>query len=160
MSVIGALVTYGTCFVSAFVPVVNAEAYLLGVAAFTDVSSLWVLALMAALGQMTGKLVFYCVGRGALALPWVARKGERAGRWRARLEAWQARANEHRVWAFVLVAVSAFIGLPPFALVSVLAGTLRLRALLFTVLGLAGRFARFSVVLAVPGLTSALFGWP
>ena len=46
-----------------------------------------------------------------------------------------------------LVLVSAFSGFPPFAILAVLAGQLRMHLALFFVLGLAGRWLRFTAVL-------------
>jgi membrane protein YqaA with SNARE-associated domain len=55
----------------------------------------------------------------------------------------------------VTVFVSAVTGLPPFALVSALAGAWQLRLPSFFVLGLTGRSARFAGVLLVP----QVLGW-
>ena len=43
--------------------------------------------------------------------------------------------------------LSAFSGFPPFAILSVLAGQLRMSLTLFFVLGLVGRWLRFTAVL-------------
>lgn len=150
--------TYVTCVVSAFVPIVNAEAYLLGLTLTSEGPSVWLLALAAALGQMTGKLVFYYIGRGALTLPRLARKGRDAGRWQRRLDAWRDKAARRPVWALGMVGLSAFVGLPPFAVVSVLAGTLPLHVVRFALVGLVGRYGRFALLLALPGVASKIFG--
>jgi membrane protein YqaA with SNARE-associated domain len=52
------------------------------------------------------------------------------------------------VAAGALVFVSALTGLPPFAVLSVLAGQLRMSLALFLGLGFAGRWLRFAGVLA------------
>lgn len=146
------LVTFGYCIISALVPLVNAEAYLLGVAALTHAPNVWTLAGCAAGGQMVGKVVYYLAGRGAVRLPRMMRRKQRPGRWAARLERWRERAEERPVYAAGLVLLSAFVGLPPFAAISVLAGVVRLPAWLFVPLGLAGRYGRFAALLAIPGL--------
>ena len=46
-----------------------------------------------------------------------------------------------------LVFLSAFTGFPPFAVLSVLAGQLRMSLTLFLALGLVGRWLRFAAVL-------------
>ena len=148
----------GVAFGSAFVPVVNIEAYLgayLVVGDGRDWASMVVLALVAAVGQMAGKTILYFVGRGALhiRLPrgrgLSARNTERVARWRRRIE--------QRPWLAVpLLLLSALVGLPPYAVVSVLAGVLRINVAVFVLTGLAGRFARFLAVLAGVGLVEDL----
>lgn len=134
-------------FVSALVPVVNIEAYLAVRAAVAGTGSVWWLAPAAALGQMAGKLVWYQVGASSLNWRWVRRKIEKP-RAMARLELWRARTHERPVLAGALVLVSAVLGLPPFAVLAVVAGQLRMSLPIFLVLGLAGRWLRFAAVLA------------
>jgi membrane protein YqaA with SNARE-associated domain len=136
-------------FVSAFVPVVSIELALVA-AATTGSSGRLLLAqvLAAAAGQMVGKSCFFLGGRGVL----VWRKRDQAPRppRSERLSRLMARAARQRAAAASTVFVSAFTGLPPFALVSTLAGAWRLRLAAFFVVGLAGRSARFGSVLFVP----------
>ena len=65
----------------------------------------------------------------------------------ARLEKWRVRTHERPVVTGGLVFLSAFSGFPPFAIVAVLAGQLRMQLALFFTLGLAGRWLRFAAVL-------------
>ena len=139
-----ALVVLG--FGSALIPVLNIEAYLAIRAAVSDVDSIWALALAAALGQMLGKLVWYRLGASSLGWGWVRRKVEKP-KAKARLELWRARTHQRPVVAGALVLVSGFSGLPPFAVLSVLAGQLRMNVMLFFTLGLLGRWLRFATVL-------------
>ena len=133
-------------FTSALVPVINIEAYLALLAAVSDVGSVWVLALTAAVGQMFGKLLWYRIGASSLGWGWVRRKVEKP-KARARLELWRARTHQRPVVAGALVFVSAVTGLPPFAVLSVVAGQLRMNLTLFLGLGLLGRWVRFAAVL-------------
>lgn len=133
-------------FASALVPIVNVEAYLAIRAAVVGSGSLWLLALAAAVGQMLGKLVWYQIGASSLGWAWVRRRVERP-RARARLELWRARTHDRPVLAGTLVLVSAFCGLPPFAVLAVVAGQLRMSLPLFLSLGLLGRWLRFATVL-------------
>jgi membrane protein YqaA with SNARE-associated domain len=137
-------------FVSAFVPVVSIELALV-VAAATGTSGRLLVAqvLVAAAGQMVGKCCFFVGGRTAIT-SWTRRKKPHRSRGGRRLGALVARAARQRAAATVTVFVSAVTGLPPFALVSTLAGAWRLRLSSFFVLGLAGRSARFAGVLLVP----------
>jgi membrane protein YqaA with SNARE-associated domain len=74
----------------------------------------------------------------------------------ARLETWRTRTHERPVVAGALVFVSAFSGFPPFAILSVIAGQLRMQLALFFGLGLAGRWLRFTAVLGGAGWLAQL----
>lgn len=146
------LATFGYCIVSALVPVVNAEAYLIALASLTDPPNVWALAGVAAGGQMLGKILFYYAGRAGLRLPGLLRTKQRPGRWARRLERWRERAEERPLYAAGLVLLSAFVGVPPFAAVAVLAGVVRLPAWAFFPLGLVGRYGRFAACLVAPAV--------
>jgi membrane protein YqaA with SNARE-associated domain len=136
----------GVGLASALLPVVNIEAYLGVRGSLADHPGVWVLALVAALGQMAGKVVWYYLGASALSWGWVRRKVE-TPKARARLEKWRARVHERPAFTGALTFGSALAGLPPFAILAVLAGQLRMSLLLFFALGLAGRWLRFAAVL-------------
>ncbi|MBZ2199267.1 YqaA family protein [Occultella gossypii] len=149
---------FGYCLLSAIVIVLPAEVYLLAVALVSDVPAVW-LALAGAVGQVAGKMLYYLLGRGVLDLAHLRKRSTAKGRWvdgMDRVEAWCRR----HVWGPSLItAVSAFAGVPPYALVSVLAGTVRMRWWLFALISVAGRWLRFWAVMAVPHLLpDALFG--
>lgn len=158
------LTLLGVAFLSALVPVLNLEVYLGGLAVFGDDAGVWdvvVLSGVAAVGQMAGKMLFFLAGRGVLVLPKRLRHdaakppSPRRARAAARLARWQERV-EARPWlATGFVAVSASVGIPPFAVVSVLAGTMRVPLVVFAVAGLLGRWARFAFVLAVVGVSTS-----
>lgn len=133
-------------FASALVPLVNIEAYLGVRAGVASLDSVWLLAFVAAVGQMLGKVVWYYIGASALHWGWVRRKVEKPKN-AARLELWRARTHDRPVLTGVLVLVSAFTGFPPFAVLAVLAGQLRMSLTLFVVVGLLGRWLRFAAVL-------------
>lgn len=151
------LAVLGVGVLSALVPLVNIEAYLGVRGAVADVDRLWLLGFVAALGQMIGKVVWYYLGASALSWGWVRRKVE-TPKAQARLETWRHRTHERPVVAGGLVLLSAFSGLPPFAVVAVVAGQLRMQLALFFSLGLVGRWLRFALVLGgaewVSGLIS------
>lgn len=138
--------TFGVCFVSALIPLVNAEAYLGGVGVLHDEAEVWALAAAAGLGQMAGKVVWYLLGRSSLSWGWVRRKTE-STKWQSRLQTWQRRTRDNAWLVGTLVFVSAVLGLPPFAIIAVMAGQLRVPLVLFFVTGLAGRVLRFAAVL-------------
>ncbi len=143
--------TFLYCVLSALVPVANAEVYLVGVAVTTDAPNV-LLALAAASGQVLGKMAFYLLGRGVLDVSRLRRHARTTGRWTERMTRVREWCARHPWGPSALTVVSAVTGLPPFAVVSVLAGTLRMQWWLFAVCGLAGRFVRFLAVVEAPGL--------
>ena len=144
------LTLFALGFASALVPIINIEAYLAVRAAVTDVGSVWTLSFVAAVGQMAGKLIWYQIGASSLGWGWVRRKVEKP-KAQARLNLWRSRTHERPVLAGALVFVSALVGLPPFAILAVLAGQLRMSLTLFLTLGFVGRWLRFVVVLGGVG---------
>jgi membrane protein YqaA with SNARE-associated domain len=149
------LMVAGVGFTSALVPVVNIEAVLAVRSAVTNVHAMWALALVAAVAQMAGKLLWYYLGANSLHWRWVRRKVEQPKN-AARLELWRTRVHDRPVLTGVLTLASAAIGLPPFAVVSVLAGQLRMSLWLFCSVGVLGRWIRFLVIL---GCGDWLGGW-
>lgn len=146
----------GVGVLSALVPLVNIEVYLSARGAVASVHGIWVLALLAALGQMAGKVVWYYLGASSLNWSWVRRRME-TPKALERLERWRERTQERPVVAGALVFASAFSGFPPFAILAVLAGQLRMSLTLFFVLGLAGRWLRFAAVLGGAAWLGHLF---
>ena len=133
---------------SAMIPVLNAEIYLLGASALLPRSLAIPLVVAGSVGQMIGKLVMYYAARGALHLP------------NARLQ--RAVATVHARYANsaalgdVVLFSSSTLGLPPFYIVTVAAGVLRIPVVRFTVIGLVGRLLRFGVVVLAPQLVKEL----
>jgi membrane protein YqaA with SNARE-associated domain len=136
----------GVSVVSALVPLVNLEAYLAALAAVTDREGVWLLAAAAGAGQTIGKVVWYHLGANALRWGWVRRKVE-TPKAQAKLELWRARTHDRPLAGGVLLAVSGFSGFPPFAIVAVLAGQLRMSLPLFVTVTFLSRTLRFAVVL-------------
>lgn len=138
------LATLGVGFVSALVPLVNMEAYLLGVG--LDVhhfswASVFV-GSVAAVGQTAGKAIWYELGHRSLAWPWMQRRMAKP-KWHDRYEKVKARVAD-RAWVGAgLVLTSAVTGFPPLAIMAVLAGQLELDRRMFYVTTLIGRAVRF-----------------
>lgn len=139
--------TFGICLVSALFPLVNAEAYVGAVAVAYPGAFLWSFAVVAALGQTCGKLLFYLLGQSSLNWRWVRRRIE-SPKAQARLALWQRRTHDNPWTVTGLLGASALLGLPPLAVLSVLAGQLRVSLPLFTVVVLIGRTLRFAAVFA------------
>jgi membrane protein YqaA with SNARE-associated domain len=142
--------TFAYLALSALIPVFNAEAYLAGVAATVaadaDPLKLWLLGLLAGAGQMVGKCLWYLAGRHALEWGWLKRRTS-SPKWQARLATWQRRIGGRWWLAALLLFASAVIGFPPFAVMSLLAGQLKVPWPVFIVTGLIGRTIRFGALL-------------
>ena len=143
--------TFGVCIVSALIPLVNAELVLLGAVAYSPGGMALPLAGAAALGQIVGKVVMYFVGRGALKLPGARVKAVMAQA-EAKLQARQGMEN-------AIYCASAFLGIPPYFLVAVTSGMVHYPLPRFIVLGLLGRFARFALLVSIPGMVESWHLW-
>lgn len=157
---IGAITgTFGVGFVSAVLPVINLELYVVGLLVTHPHLPWLVVGVTAAVGQMLGKALFYSAGRGSVHLSARLRRKmdpERAGRWRARMERFQYTCNRHPAKAAGILLISAAVGLPPFAVMAVAAGTAKVSPTAFATIGLIGRTARFSTLAAAPQLITWL----
>lgn len=121
------------------------EGYL-AIAAADETYPSVVLAVVAAAGQVAGKLLWYWAGAGTTRLPWLRRKLE-SPKVEAAMSRWRDRTDGRPVYTGAVLLASAFAGIPPFMLMSVVAGVLRVRIWLFVGTGLVGRFFRFWIVL-------------
>lgn len=139
---------------SALIPLVNAEAY--AVVAGRHGGHTLVVVFALALGQTVGKLLLFESARGGTG--WLARRfarRRRSGRAAARTARW---AEPIRRWlssrrtGLPTVFVSAAVGIPPLALVSLAAGTAGLRRWEFAGACLLGRVIRFALF-ALPAAT-------
>jgi len=134
--------------VSALFPLVNAEAYALVAAARTNVALTLGVAVALAVGQTVGKLVLFEVARrgtGRLHARFSRHGGSRVERWRGRVCGLMTR----RRTGLPTVLASATVGLPPLAMVSLVAGASAQKRFEFGAVCLIGRTARFAA-LALP----------
>lgn len=132
------------------VPLINIELYLLGVVAALDDGALVAMAVAAAVGQTLGKIPYYYVGKGTITAPWLKRKAATPGKWATRMAGWRTKAEDRPVWGAGLLALSSFASVPPFMVVSVLAGVVRMNLVLFCVVTFVTRLARFLIVVLAP----------
>lgn len=135
------LATFGMAFVSGLVPFVNAEAGLVSYSLLASGPDALAVVVAATLGQMAAKTLIFLSGRGVLRLPWK--------RGRASVEAVAARLGAGRG---LVLFLSASLGFPPFYVVSLVAGVLKVPLSLFLVTGLSGRFLRFAFFFFLPRL--------
>ena len=153
------LALLGLGFLSALVPLVNIEVILAARAAAVATGGLWTLSFAAALGQMFGKVVWYYLGANALNWGWVRRKVE-TPKAQAKLELWRRRTQDRPLVGAALLFASALSGFPPFAIVAVLAGQLRMNIPIFLGVGFVGRTLRFAAFLGGGGVLGGFTsGW-
>ncbi len=145
---------YLGCFLlsilSALVPWVNGEVVLLSFAALArSRADLLALVLLTSAGQMAGKCALYWAGRGV-----VPYRLDHVGRM---MEVWKERFAQMRSRQLVLVFISSAIGIPPFYVITLLAGAFRVRFGPFLITGTSGRLLRFAALVYIPRLTLHFF---
>jgi membrane protein YqaA with SNARE-associated domain len=132
--------TFVICFIGGLVPIVNCEVYLAVAVTqwMTSPVQIPAIVLLASTGQMVAKLLLYLTAAGALKLP--------TGRYQAKLEKARDRIERWRSKPKWILFVSASLGLPPFYVISLLAGAFGIKLPAFLVIGFAGRVLRFTVI--------------
>jgi membrane protein YqaA with SNARE-associated domain len=143
----------GASIGSALLPLINIEA-ILAVAVNRAPDHMWGLLVVATVGQMLGKILWYWGGMNVDRAPWVSRHLTKP-KVSASLDKWHERAEGRPWFTAALLFVSAASGFPPYAVTAVLAGTLRVPFWIFLLTGTLGRGLRFWVVVAG---TSGLVG--
>jgi membrane protein YqaA with SNARE-associated domain len=140
------LATFGIAVASALFPLINIEAYLAGVSALIDTYGIWPVSVVAAAGQVVGKVLWYEIGRSSMSWPYIQKKMA-APAWQRQYERVKTR-TDNRPWVGIaLLFVSATTGFPPLAIMAVLAGQLAFRRLWFYLTTFVGRTLRFAAVL-------------
>ena len=154
------LTSVGFGAVSAVVPVVNAEAYVVG-SQVSAIAGAVPIAVGVGIGQTFGKLVLFLSVRQGKNLPWIRHRRAEAARgpagpFRTRVRAAIARLLElvgQKRWGLPIVLLAAVVGLPPLYAVALLAGATTMRTLWFALVVLLGRVTRFVLLaLGVGGL--------
>jgi membrane protein YqaA with SNARE-associated domain len=160
------LVTMGVAFGSALLPLISIEMFVIGLCVQRPEIPWVAIGAVVAIGQLAGKLPYYYAARGDLRLPDFLHRTPKPvdpdkppGRW-ARIKArWQPaldrlrdRCHHHPRWMMGATAVSSVVGVPPFMATTVLAGLTGVTLRWFLVLTVPGRFVRFCVLAASPGL--------
>jgi len=135
--------TYLVCVLTGLLPALNGEVFLVGLTrlAIDSPTQLPAIVVLAALGQMTAKIILYYVAAGALTLP--------GGRLQARIASMRDRVERWKDKPLWVLAASATIGLPPFYLVTLAAGAMRIRLPVFLAIGVIGRIVHFAAVVAI-----------
>jgi len=151
------LATFLYCAASAVIPVLPAELWMAGlVAKGVSSQTLPAYVVAAAVGQMLGKALIFLAARGTLRSQWLQQKANRgrSSTYGGRFVPLLARAESSHRGQAVLCGVSAFVGLPPFLIVSVLLGSLKMPLSAFLIVGTLGRAGRFGLIVAVPSVAA------
>lgn len=140
-----ALACYTLAVVSAVVPWVNAEVVMLSAVPLAGSPyQLGVLVTLVTLGQMTGKTIMYWASRNATR--------PRAPRLQQAIDRWRERLQQHPRSAVGVMLISATLGLPPFYIVAIAAGALKVAFSRFLAVGTAGRLIHFALLAFLPHL--------
>jgi membrane protein YqaA with SNARE-associated domain len=150
---IALLTSIGFGTVSAVVPVVNAEAYVIA-SQMSAVIGPIPIAIGVAIGQTVGKLLLFFGVREGKELPFVKHRREvqqqrPVGPTRVRFRAAVAKLLDlvgQERWGLPIVLVAAIVGFPPLYAVALLAGATTMRPLWFGLTVLVGRLCRFLLV--------------
>jgi len=138
------LACFGVALASAFLPFIPIEAYI-AAAIGESGQAWWALALAATFGQMLGKIAIFLLGRQSMEWAWLQRRMQRHNVEKYVVMLHEAAARR-RLAVDSLVFVSASVGVPPFAVISLLAGQVKMSLTRFLVIGSVGRFLRFAAV--------------
>ena len=137
---------------SAFIPILNAEAVVVAAAAGGRTLALVGVAGVTA-GQTVGKVTIFLLVRKGVHHRFMRERGPRPPRslsgWRLRVRTWSERMLvqlDRPVVGGLVVLASAAGGIPPLAVVAVMAGLRRTSLPVFVVAVLVGRLARFAVL--------------
>jgi membrane protein YqaA with SNARE-associated domain len=131
--------------VSSVVPVFNMETYIVVAYARSDATALQ-LAFIGSVGQNIGKLVWYFVCRESLDIGWLKRRLETPKR-QAQFQRWSDFVQNRPGVSGLITFVSALVGIPPFFVMAMIAGTLRMNVFVFFRSGIAGRTLFFWAIL-------------
>jgi membrane protein YqaA with SNARE-associated domain len=115
------LATFGVGFVSALVPLVNMETYVVGVGIDVGIFGVWTVAITAAGGQTLGKAVWYEFGRTSMRWGYIQRKMDKPA-WKRRYAKVKSRVDDRPWVGMLLLFASATLGFPPLVIMAVSPG--------------------------------------
>lgn len=154
------LTSVGFGVVSAIIPFVNAEAYVIA-SQWSAAAGPIPIAIGIGLGQTVGKLLLFLGVRRGKDFPFVQHRRERqqnqpVSRTRLRVRAVMSQLLAlvgQKRWGLPIVFLAAVVGIPPLYAVALLAGATTMRIPWFVAVVLVGRIGRFVLVaLGVGGL--------
>jgi membrane protein YqaA with SNARE-associated domain len=136
--------TYLVCLISGFIPVVNAELFLIWISLTLSKVEYVPILLLATSGQMTAKVLMFLSGKGVIHIS-KKRYEKKIAEIEAKMKKWENKID-------IFIFLSAFTGFPPFYVVAVLSGMTRVNLLRFCIAGFLGRALRFGLVMYFPHL--------
>lgn len=148
--VVALLTSIGYGILSAIVPVINAEAYVVA-SQVTAVAGAVPIAVGIAIGQTAGKVaMFYAVREGRRLSFFTSRREESRSRpvspgrrrWRAFVDRLLQLVGDPR-WGLPITFLASFVGIPPLYAVALIAGATKMNGGWFTLVVFAGRLIRF-----------------
>jgi membrane protein YqaA with SNARE-associated domain len=144
--------TFVICFLAGLVPVINAEVWLIAVTTVMIASPapLPAIVVLAAAGQMIAKVMMFYAARGVFELP--------RGRFKAKVEAARAKIARWKDRPKWVLWLSAIAGLPPFYVITLVAGALGISIRTFCVIGMTGRVVRFGALVSLVWLGGDVVG--
>lgn len=134
--------TFVVGVVSSLLPLASIEVFLVGITLAIGPADAVPIVVLAALGQIVGKLPIYFAARGVATLPKARARVDRVRAWVAK---WRRSPT-------VVLAASAVLGLPPFSMIATAAGVLAIRLRTFCIVVGAGRAVRFAAIIAITSL--------
>jgi membrane protein YqaA with SNARE-associated domain len=138
------LTTIAVATAGSVLPFVPIEPYLLALPAVAPAGWLLPLALLATAGHMVGKALLY----------YASRRATRAirPRYQVHVSDTRRRLLASRRLQYATILAGGIVGMPPFYVVTVLCGVLRVPVAEFLVLGTIGRAVRFVALVTLPKL--------
>lgn len=140
------LATFAMGVVSAVFPLVNMEAYIAGIAALLGDINIWLIAVVAGIGQAVGKIPWYEVSRRSMSWSYVRRKMDNPD-WQRRYERVRAITDDRPWVGIALLFASSLLAVPPLAITAVLAGQLQFNRVAFHTAIIVGRTLQFAALL-------------
>ncbi len=143
------LATFIICLVSGFIPIVNAELFLIAFSSMIPTTDATYVIIIATGAQMLAKSALYLAGRGVIKLP--------REKHQEKIKSIQNKLQHFKGGTNAFIFISATTGFPMFYFVSIVAGSLRLPFIHYFAYGFIGRLLRFSIVVLFPQLIKKLF---
>ncbi len=141
--------TYIVCLISGFIPIVNAELFLIWISLTISKTEYIRLLLLATSGQMTAKVLMFLSGKGVVNIS-KKRYENKLAQIEEKMKKWESKID-------IFLFLSAFTGFPPFYVVAVLSGMTNVNFVRFFIAGFLGRTLRFGLVMYFPHLFKQLF---
>lgn len=140
------LTTFAISIVSALVPLLPIEVYIVGAGAASPGTAQAIsLGIAAGAGATIGKLVWYEAARRGIDSEW-AQKKLSSPKVKAGYERWVDRTQGRPVYAAAIMFVAASAGIPPLLVMAAVGGILKMPLWIFIPTVFLGRSVRFSLL--------------